>query len=85
MTDISTTPESEENALARSDMNLVWLDMEMTGLDPDNDRIIEIAVFRAQVAYLAFQLFGVDRTREIHTITRGSASGLSLGRERPVP
>ncbi|MGB9107699.1 MAG: oligoribonuclease [Telluria sp.] len=27
-----------------NDMNLVWLDMEMTGLDPDNDRIIEVAV-----------------------------------------
>lgn len=25
-------------------MNLVWLDMEMTGLDPDTDRIIEVAV-----------------------------------------
>lgn len=25
-------------------MNLVWVDMEMTGLDPDNDRIIEVAV-----------------------------------------
>ena len=26
------------------DSNLVWVDMEMTGLDPDIDRIIEIAV-----------------------------------------
>ena len=24
--------------------NLVWIDMEMTGLDPDGDRIIELAV-----------------------------------------
>jgi len=27
-----------------NEFNLVWVDMEMTGLDPDNDRIIEIAV-----------------------------------------
>ncbi|MEM0954073.1 MAG: oligoribonuclease [Pseudomonadota bacterium] len=26
-----------------SEQNLVWLDMEMTGLNPDGDRIIEIA------------------------------------------
>lgn len=30
--------------LARSDQNLVWLDCEMTGLDPEQERIIEIAV-----------------------------------------
>lgn len=30
--------------LARSDQNLVWLDCEMTGLDPQKERIIEIAV-----------------------------------------
>lgn len=33
------------NAPARpNEFNLVWVDMEMTGLDPDNDRIIEVAV-----------------------------------------
>ncbi|NUU01094.1 oligoribonuclease [Herbaspirillum robiniae] len=30
--------------LRPNEMNLVWVDMEMTGLDPDNDRIIEVAV-----------------------------------------
>lgn len=30
--------------LAKSDQNLVWLDCEMTGLEPDSDRLIEIAV-----------------------------------------
>ncbi|AGH83440.1 oligoribonuclease [Ralstonia nicotianae] len=29
---------------AKSDNNLVWLDMEMTGLSPENDRIIEVAM-----------------------------------------
>jgi len=31
-------------ALAKSDLNLVWLDCEMTGLNPEHERIIEIAV-----------------------------------------
>jgi len=30
--------------LSKSDKNLVWLDCEMTGLDPERERIIEIAV-----------------------------------------
>jgi oligoribonuclease len=30
--------------LPKSDLNLVWLDCEMTGLDPEIERIIEIAV-----------------------------------------
>ncbi|MFM2120720.1 MAG: hypothetical protein RL722_2188, partial [Pseudomonadota bacterium] len=30
--------------LAKAESHLVWIDMEMTGLDPQNDRIIEIAI-----------------------------------------
>ncbi|MEO8015748.1 MAG: oligoribonuclease, partial [Polaromonas sp.] len=30
--------------LGKSDQNLIWLDCEMTGLDPEIDRLIEIAV-----------------------------------------
>ena len=33
-----------EMTLVSSDQNLVWVDLEMTGLFPDKDRIIEIAV-----------------------------------------
>ena len=36
--------EETPAALGKSDQNLVWLDCEMTGLDPERDRIIEIAV-----------------------------------------
>ena len=31
-------------SLSKSDLNMVWLDCEMTGLDPEVERIIEIAV-----------------------------------------
>ncbi len=39
MTEPSTPP-----TLACSDQNLIWIDLEMTGLSPFTDRIIEIAV-----------------------------------------
>lgn len=29
--------------MAKSEQNLIWIDLEMTGLDPERDRIIEIA------------------------------------------
>ncbi|MGH6636254.1 MAG: oligoribonuclease [Gammaproteobacteria bacterium] len=29
--------------MALSEKNLIWIDLEMTGLDPDQDRILEIA------------------------------------------
>ena len=32
------------SALGKNDQNLIWLDCEMTGLDPEIDRLIEIAV-----------------------------------------
>ena len=37
-------PDPTVAILSKSDQNLVWLDCEMTGLDPERDRIIEIAV-----------------------------------------
>ena len=33
-----------ETTLAPNEQNLIWIDLEMTGLYPDTDRIIEIAV-----------------------------------------
>ena len=41
-TEVSTTKPTV--LLAKNDHNLIWLDCEMTGLDPDNERLIEIAV-----------------------------------------
>ena len=47
MSEIPSTETAASAApatLAKSDLNLVWLDCEMTGLNPEVDRIIEIAV-----------------------------------------
>ena len=43
-TDPSTPDEAVAPTLARSDLNLVWLDCEMSGLDPEKERLLEIAV-----------------------------------------
>ena len=42
MTEANASPAPE--TLAKSDQNLVWLDCEMTGLDPEKERLLEIAV-----------------------------------------
>ena len=42
-----SSPESPSlpvPVLAKSDQNLIWLDCEMTGLNPQKERIIEIAI-----------------------------------------
>ena len=45
ITNIPETPEpAQVPMLAKSDLNLIWLDCEMTGLDPETHRVIEIAV-----------------------------------------
>jgi len=43
---MSQATETAASAIAHrpNDMNLVWVDLEMTGLEPDTDRIIEVAV-----------------------------------------
>ena len=43
MNDLATAPAASAE-LAKSEQNLVWLDCEMTGLDPEKERLIEIAV-----------------------------------------
>jgi len=42
----AATPSASTSAitLAVSDQNLIWIDLEMTGLYPETDRIIEVAV-----------------------------------------
>lgn len=44
-TEVQANPPAINTKPAKpNEMNLVWVDMEMTGLDPDTDRIIEVAV-----------------------------------------
>lgn len=42
--EIQVNPANPTKPAKPNEMNLVWVDMEMTGLDPDTDLIIEVAV-----------------------------------------
>jgi oligoribonuclease len=49
MTESAPTPAAasatpDHPALTKSDLNLVWIDCEMSGLDPEKERLLEIAV-----------------------------------------
>ncbi|MDO8179139.1 MAG: oligoribonuclease [Undibacterium sp.] len=43
-TEVQAIPPTNNKPAKPNEMNLVWVDMEMTGLDPETDRIIEVAV-----------------------------------------
>jgi len=43
MSQATPTHDVAPQIVRPNEFNLVWIDMEMTGLDPDNDRIIEVA------------------------------------------
>ncbi|MBO4790576.1 MAG: oligoribonuclease, partial [Oxalobacter sp.] len=36
--------ENKRTKKQSKDMNLVWVDMEMSGLDPEKERILEVAL-----------------------------------------
>lgn len=40
----TTQAPSDVTELAKNDNNLVWLDCEMSGLDPERERLLEIAI-----------------------------------------
>jgi len=41
---MNAVAEDPAATLAANDQNLIWIDLEMTGLSPERDRIIELAV-----------------------------------------
>ena len=43
-TSAQEAPEVQTKPARPNEFNLIWVDMEMTGLDPDKDKIIEVAV-----------------------------------------
>ncbi len=65
-TDLS--PSAGAGTARPNEMNLVWIDMEMTGLDPDNNKIIEVAaiVTDAELNILAEgPVFAIHQSDEV--------------------
>ena len=61
-------PSAGQPAARPNEMNLVWIDMEMTGLDPDINKIIEIAaiVTDAELNILAEgPVFAIHQSDEV--------------------
>ena len=44
MTNAHSVDAPAAATLTKSDLNLVWLDCEMSGLDPERERLLEIAI-----------------------------------------
>lgn len=41
---LTASAENSQPKKLKRDMNMVWVDMEMTGLDPEQERILEVAM-----------------------------------------
>ena len=70
-----TQPEPSQNSGRKtkpSELNLIWVDLEMTGLDPETDRIIEVALV---VTDPDLKLLHIKHAKEINRGTHGR-SGL---------
>lgn len=66
--ELPTSSDKPAVPVRPNEFNLVWVDMEMTGLDPDRDRIIEVAVVvtDAQLNILAEgPVFAIHQSDEI--------------------
>ena len=86
MSEVNTTTAPEVADLAKSDQNLVWIDCEMTGLDPEKERLLEIAVIvtgphrDVGVQVEAFHVRMARTAGAIHRIPRIAAQA-----EHPLP
>ena len=65
---------SDAPTLPKSDQNLVWIDCEMSGLDPEKERLLEIAVVTSTV----MPVFCVNSRHTSRGIVRSKVSTRSI-------